>query len=402
MKRTVGDGWVSRADLLTLWPGKPAVDEEAVIRATKKISNTVKRLEKQIARYLTWIFPHLRIEIQRRPAKHASHFRINLQEKGAPWVFGKSETAGHTLPHHFGYRFHGGVSHKAHVLAWATALPGRMLAVEAVREPPEAEWSPPSHPKAYAKNRDEHFEKERALAKKEGRPDLHDSHIWGIREVEVNAGGSSTSVRITTDRTGYSDLHFLKCHLDQNFGSVHKQTYRQWLKLSDDPRGDFCPPRDALCVYVLVLTRKPELTVFFGKQRWSGKWDVTAAGAACSAHYGVDDENPDIANQVCGVLHKETGLKIKKDAIKWLGVARGVTAGCSTGVLALVPTNDDVPQVLQKFKRRREKHDLEELEAVPLAKAREWLETIPPEKREQFLELSLALAAIDQKLAEAL
>lgn len=398
-RSTAGEGWVSRQEILALWGEKPARNADAEKHATKRVTNTLSRLEQQIARHLAWVVPHLSLKILRRPPNHASHFRIEIRKKSSPWIFKHNEMVDQPLPTQFVYRFNGGDARTAHVRIWAFATRECSLMIEAVRESPDAEWQASSHIKSYLKARDAFFEKEVARAKKEGRADLHDSDLWGIRDIDINPGEGNATVRITTTRTNYSDLHFLKQHLDTHFPATLKHTYRQWLKLQSDPRADFCPPRDALCVYVLVFTRKPSLTVFLAKQKHTGKWEASAAGAACSTHYNVADHTPDLLNQVCGVLHKETGLKTSKEEVRWLGLARGVTGNCSTSVLALVETKDDVAQVLHRFKRRREKDDVEELKNVSLVKAQTWLDTIPPEQRGEFLELSLALAAIDQKLA---
>lgn len=406
-RRIVGDGWVERHELTGLWPNcsRTAQGLEERKRASGMVTNAVENLRKQIDHRLAWMLPHFTIKLESTPPNRATRYRLSLTRCEGPWDYQHDE-APNTLPVSFAYRFKQGAKHVAHVRTWARARPNLQLEIEAVREPPQAEWKPPKHRAAYVKARDGYFQNEVARMKQAGHPELHASDIWGIREVHVSDGEKGSTVRILTERTVYPDLCFLKRHLDELFPALRKQgTYRDWLEMEHEPRASFCPPRDALCVGVLILVKQPEVSVFVAKQRapgGDGKWEPSAAGAASSSYYHVKDDTPDLKGQVSGVVHREVGLKVNEDKIKWLGFARGLQAGSSSAVLALVEMDLTVKQVLQKFNQRREKDDVEKLVPVPLAKAREWLEQLPIRERGEFLELTLALAAIDQGLAEAL
>lgn len=403
-RRTVGDGWVTRAELAALWPvHAPSKEVDDRKRWSGTITNAMSDLKAQITHRLSWTLPHFTIKLEADPPHRAVRYRLNIVRREPPWDFQRDE-APNTLPLTFTYRFKGGPKRVLHVRPWVLAGPQRALEIEAVREPPEAEWTPASLKKQYYQARDDHFSEEATRHAREHLGTLHDGTIWGIKALQITDGAKASTVRILTEKASYADLHFLKRHLDRPFPAMKKAgTYRDWLQVEAEPRSSFCPPRDALCVAVLVMVRDPEVTVFIAKQKKSGgdgPWGPSAAGAANDAYIHVDDDHPDLKNQVSGVVHREIGIKVDTDKITWLGFARGLDAASSSAVLALVESELNVRQVLHKFGKRRMKDDIETLAAVPLAKTRERLDKIPAKDRAEFLELILALAAIDQRLAE--
>jgi hypothetical protein len=404
-RRTVGDGWVTRNELAALWPAHIASQEvDDRKRQSGTITNAMNDLKGQIAHRLAWTLPHFTIRLDSDPPHRAVRYRLNIVRREPPWDYQRDE-APNTLPLTFAYRFKGGQRRVIHVRPWALAGPQRSLEIEAVREPPQAEWTPISLGKHYCRARDSHFQAETGRWEKENLGALHDGTIWGIRALNITDGGKASTVRILTEKASYSDLHFLKANLDKPFGAMRKAgTYRDWLQIENEPRGGFCPPRDALCVAVVVIVRDPKPTIFIAKQKnahGSGRWGPSAAGAANDDYIHVDDDHPDLKNQITGVVHREIGLKVDTDKITWLGFARGLDAGSSSAVLALVESELTVRQVLHKFAKRRLKDDVETIVAVPLDQVRERLEKIPAKERAEFLELILALTAIDQGLAEA-
>lgn len=405
-RRNVGEGWVERGELAALWPGRkqPGGDFEARRRESGKVTNGITNLREHIDHRLAWLLPHFTLKLEASPKDRAARYRLVISRRDEPWDFVGNE-APNTLPVSFAYRFKPGPRHVAQVRYWSLAL-GRRMEIEAVREPPQAEWAPRSHRAAYCLARDRFFALEAERFRQENRGQLHDSHVWGIRDLQVSDGDGSATVRIFTERTAFSDLHFLKRHLDEDFPAMRKQgSYREWLRMEQEPRSGFCPPRDALCVGVMILAKKPRPTVFVAKQHapdGNGRWEPSAAGAAASHYLQVRDDAPDLNNQVLGVVHREVGLKIEHRHIRWLGFARGLGKCSSTAALAVVELDLSVADVLEKFNRRRERDDVEKLHPLNLAAARDWLETIPAGQRGEFLELLLALVAIDQGLAEAL
>ncbi|HWA25964.1 MAG TPA: hypothetical protein VG734_09895 [Lacunisphaera sp.] len=402
-RRTSGDGWVPRSEIAALWPGNaPKGGLEERKRQSGTITNALADLKQQIERRLAWSLPHFTIKLEADPPRRAHRYRLSITRREAPWDFLRDE-APNTLPLAFSYRLGRGPVQTVAVRPWAVTAPGRTLEIEAVREPPQAEWQPHSHRAAYRRVREAFFEAEIDRHRRAGLVQLHPSALWGIKDVATMDGRHGMTVRVVTEKTCYPDLHFLKRNLDRPFAALRKYgSFRDWLQLESDPRSSFCPPRDALCVDALVVTRRPELTAFLSRQKapaGQGRWEASAVGAASDAHHNVSDDRPDLRNQVTGVVHREIGLKVDPDLIRWLGFARGLTATSSASVLALVETNLTVAQVLEKFAHRRDRHDVEALLPVKLARMSEWLKTIPPGERGEFLELSLALAAIDYRLA---
>lgn len=401
-RRTAGDGWVQREELCRLWTKRVIAGTEARKRASSTTTAAIRNLEDQIQRRLAWMLPHFTIKLDSLPRRRATKYRLNIIRREDPWDF-KNNEAPNTLPLSFSYRFRGGSRHVVHVRTWDVAKSGLQLEIEAVREPPQAEWNPPTHRLAYYKVRDFFFQTEIVTQKSKGGISLHSGDIWGIRDVTISEGSKGSTVRILTERTTYADLYFLRHNLDQPFPALRKQgTYREWLGMELEPRVGFCAPRDALCVAVMILVTDPVPTIFPAKQKVSGKWEPSAAGAASSHYYQVNDESPDLKGQVCGVVHREIGLKVQQAQINWLGFARGPDAGSSSAVLAVVELNVSVRDVLQKFGRRPQQADLEVLEPVALEESRVWLDKIPPKERGEFLELTLALTAIQTGFAEAL
>lgn len=402
-RRTVNEGWVSRAEIAALWPGGSQTDLESRKRHSGGLTNAIVDLREQIARRLEWTLPHFTIKVEADPPHRAERYRLSVRRREAPWDFQRDE-APNTLPLNLSYRFGKGTRHVVQVRTWATTVgPHRALEIEAVREPPRAEWQPAPYGPAYRRIRDEFFEAENARLRTLGLRELHASTVWGIKDVQVTEGHHGSAVRIVTEKTSYKDLHFLKRNLDQPFTALRKHgTFRDWLQMEADPRGGFCPPRDALCVDALVMARTPEPTVFVARQKsrnGAGRWEASAVGAASDAHQNVSDERPDLRNQVSGVVHREIGLKIDLDRIRWLGVARGLRSTSSTTVLAFIETDSTPNQILEKFAHRRDRDDVEALTAVRLDRMHDWLKRIPHAERGEFLELTLALAAIDRGVA---
>jgi hypothetical protein len=397
--RTIGDGWVAREKIAQFWPAARTDSLEERRRVCNRVTNAIKNLREQIAQNLSWILPHFIIEVEGFPADRAVRYRLKVERREPAWDFVNDE-APRTLPLRFAFRFSGGKIHSLKMRVWAHATPNHSLQITAVREPADGEWAPPSANNAYKKRRDTYFAERAAAHLKATGQELHAGDIWGIKAAHVTAGESVTRVQIETERTTFPDLVFLKANFDHTFDALSKHTtYRQWLRSDDEPRQGWCAPRDALCVSVMIVTRKPTPTIFVAKQRAGGMWEATAAGAASSSHVHVDDENPDLEGQVTGVVYREIGLKVAKQEIKWIGFARGIERG-NTNVIAMIEVPFTVQEVLQKFDRRREKDDVEDLKPLPVSEAGGWIENLAPRERGEFLELALGLTAMQFGAAE--
>jgi hypothetical protein len=277
--------------------------------------------------------------------------------------------------------------------------------VKAVREPPRATWSPPSHAKEYFRERNLFFNARSEAAKNAGGTKLHPGELWGIKELRLSEGTEGTSLRLITTRITYPDFLFLSANLDVNFPNLRKTTtYRQWLDIDPNPHDEFCAPRDALCVSVVLVCQKPKLSAFVARQcarRADGSaiWETSAAGAASSSQLHYLEEHPDLEAQVQSVVLRETGVQFDPKSIRWLGFARSAMPGNSSAI-ALVELPQAVPEVVRRFRDRREHEDVDELFAVELAKAQDWLQSTPQKERGEFLELALALTGIRYGVAQ--
>jgi hypothetical protein len=252
--------------------------------------------------------------------------------------------------------------------------------------------------------REQFFEERSQEQVATGRQALHPGELWGVREVEVSEGERATSLRIMAERIMFQDYLLVRTMLDKPFVGLKKdRTYREWLGLDLDPREDFCPPRDALCVAVILVTTKPKPVLYVTKQKprlADGRtpWDLSAVGAASSSQLHVVEERPDLGKQVQSVVLREIGVKFEPTAIHWLAFARSLSAGNSS-VIALVESQLTSVQVENNFRTRRERDDVEQLLPIKVAEAIAWLEKVPESERGELLELGIALTAIRYRQA---
>lgn len=387
-KRVVGEGWVERAELAALWSqnGRSGRCTSSVL--TKAIEN----LRQQLAGKLSWTLPHFSMSIEGSPLGRATRYRLKIERRERPWDFLGKE-APHTIPTTFWYRCGSGRRRAIQALVWAHVEPNREFEILADRETPNARWVPPSHPIQYYLERNTYFEEQSAKRKQICGRGLRHGDLWGITSVQVNRDRSSTVVRISTTRTAYQDLVFLKNKAGEFFSALPKnRTYGEWLDMGDEPRDTFCPPRDAMCVAVLLVTEKPTRTVFLAKPKHAmiscPPWNVTADGAAASSNVNILEQKPDLPHQAKEVLFRETGVQADEQQIVWLGFARPAQNGDSS-VVAMIRSEYSVDEILQKFEHRPFTDDLECIKPLLIEDVPQWLDSTTQEPRTHLLELSL-------------
>ena len=395
--RSDGRTWVPREELAGFWPKPKKSDSSHRIRLSQTISKAMREFEAQL-QTLSWVVPNFTVRLESFPEGRAERYRLVLRKRSNPWDF--TERSQLTSDLNFSYAFEGGLVCDLPVQVWRARKTDAHFEIEAVRETVTSEWRPPSQAKAYFAARDHFFAKVSAAARQQGR-ELHAGELWGIKDVRVAREDQSTAVHLATTRISYSDYLFLSNQFEQPFLALKKQqTYREWLKLESELGEAFCPARDALCVAVALVSKAPERRLYFGRQRRTEIWELTAAGAASSTEVVYVEDKPDLKSQILQVVARETGIKFKAGEldVAWLGFARSRESRDSS-VIALVQLDQTDAQIMRTFARRQDKRDLDRIEGVILTEVAAWLVKIPPEKRGALLEVGVALVAMHFGLA---
>ncbi len=369
-------------------------DPESRRRLANAVTNGLAEFRRHLTK-LNWAAPHYTLLLEGDAPLRPIRFRLRLERRCAPWDFIGGE-APHTETSSFTYAFNEmpNVTLKAQV--WRAYRGEHRLEIEAFRESAQAQWHPPSHAAAYRRLRDRFFEKESAAAVLAGGTRLHAGELWGIKDIHRSEADGVTTLRISTTRILFEDYLFLRRHIDVLFTGPRKEgTFREWLNFHGSSEDHFCPPRDALCVSVALVSPGTDPILYIGKQRVSGavgRWELSAAGAASSSQIVQEERKPDLHLQVQTVALRETGLRFEAQGVQWLGFARSIKSGDSS-VIALVELDKTQTQVQRAFDRRRETGDLLELVPVKLSQLAQWLQGIPSAERGSLFEVGLALVA---------
>lgn len=339
IERHAAGKWLSRIELWSFWGVRPTSlrEPEDRRRLGNSITNGLSELRRHLAQ-LAWTVPNFHIELVEEVERSGARYRLKIARRCEPWDFNDKE-APHAEASDFCYRFTGAPDVRSiPAQVWRAPKLDQQLRIVAERISATATWRPPSHGAAYEKLRDACFEAAKQRAAKFGRK-LHPGDLWGIRDVQDEHVDGASTVRLTTTRITYADNLYVRSCLHSEFPPLKKsRTVKDWLGIDPSWDGNFCPPRDALCVSVALVTKRGGLTVYMSKQRTddaSLKWELTAQGAASSSNLLTKEESPDISEQVRTVVLRETGVRFEAGQITWLGFARSKKNGDSS-VIALV------------------------------------------------------------------
>ncbi len=398
LERQASGKWVTRDELWSFWDGRSPKSCDGMER--HRVSNSITNGLEQFRGYLallSWTVPHFHLEFIEARQTSETKYHLNISRRGEPWDFTDEEIPHADTPE-FSYSFtRSNFVHKISAQVWRAEQPHHQLDIVAERASAKATWRPPAYADKYDALRDKFFQDAAAQFEKENMRRLHPGELWGIRELHSDHVDGASTIRLITTRISYADNLYVRKNYDATFPPLKKaKSIREWLGMDHMIDDRFCPPRDALCVSVALVSKKRGSFVYVARQKSTNgttKWELSAQGAASSSHLVAAEESPDIKAQARTVTFRETGIRFEPDEIEWLAFARSRRNGDSS-VLALVELDMTPADVARQFAKRRETDDIEELCPVPVKDIPAWLRSIPPSQRGELLELSLALVAI--------